>query len=137
MYIPSNCVLNNLYKGGNVAKYSSEKLHENIIDSDDFKQGEFEDSLRKGFLQIDSDLREGDNTKKIRKIKCACINIRIIDPFYKNETSGCTAIVALLTKDNVLYVVKLKYTPSNSISFILNLYRVMQVILVLSFVLRD
>lgn len=35
-----------------------------------------------------------------------CINFkRILDPAYVNEASGCTAIVALLTKDNVLYVV--------------------------------
>ncbi|KAI8095383.1 phosphatase 2C-domain-containing protein [Thamnidium elegans] len=70
--------------GANVAKYSSEKLPENVIDSADFKKGDFESSLRKGFLKIDSDLRE--------------------DPTYANEASGCTAIVALLTKDNVLYV---------------------------------
>jgi hypothetical protein len=28
-----------------------------------------------------------------------------IDSNYTNETSGCTAIVALITKDNTLYVV--------------------------------
>ncbi|KAI7892120.1 phosphatase 2C-like domain-containing protein [Mucor mucedo] len=91
--------------GANVAKYSSEKLFENVLDSDDFKEGQIENALRKGFFKIDSDLREGDDKrKKTRTLKCACINLRIIDPFFKNETSGCTAIVALLTKDNELYV---------------------------------
>ncbi|CAO3644188.1 unnamed protein product [Mucor hiemalis] len=70
--------------GANVAKYSSEKLQENVIDSEDFKNGDFKNALRKGFFKIDSDLRQ--------------------DPNYEHETSGCTAIVALLTKDNILYV---------------------------------
>ncbi|RCI01490.1 Protein phosphatase 2C 2 [Rhizopus stolonifer] len=70
--------------GSNVAKYTSQKLKENVIESDDFKNGNYKESLRKGFLKIDSDLRQ--------------------DPEFANEASGCTAIVALLTKDNVLYV---------------------------------
>lgn len=78
-----------------------------MLDSNDFKEGKIEDALRKGFFKIDSDLREGDDKRKRRRLslKCLCINIRIIDPFFKNETSGCTAIVALLTKENELYVV--------------------------------
>lgn len=33
------------------------------------------------------------------------IRTHLADPEYEHETSGCTAIVALLTKDNDLYVV--------------------------------
>lgn len=33
------------------------------MESEDFKKGAFEDSLRKGFLKIDSDLRKGKNEK--------------------------------------------------------------------------
>lgn len=54
------CPINTHSLGANVAKYSSEKLHENVMDSDDFIRGEYENSLRKGFLQIDLDLRQGD-----------------------------------------------------------------------------
>ncbi|KAI7906951.1 phosphatase 2C-like domain-containing protein [Cokeromyces recurvatus] len=70
--------------GANIAKYSSQQLPELVINSEDFKKGEYKDSLRKGFFQIDANLRE--------------------DPEYEHEPSGCTAIVALLTKDNVLYI---------------------------------
>ncbi|KAL9550642.1 hypothetical protein PS6_005444 [Mucor atramentarius] len=70
--------------GANVAKYSSQNLSKIVIESDDFKKGEYTDALRKGFLKIDQDLRA--------------------DPEYEHEASGCTAIVALLTKDNNLYV---------------------------------
>ena len=92
--------------GANVAKYSSEKLHENVIDSENFKKGEYKDALRKGFMKIDSDLRQGDDLKTKNKHRRACILIcKKLDPNYEHETSGCTAIVALLTKDNTLYVV--------------------------------
>ncbi|KAI8644576.1 phosphatase 2C-like domain-containing protein [Parasitella parasitica] len=70
--------------GANVAKYSSKNLYRIVMESDDFKKEKFKDALRKGFLQIDQDLRA--------------------DPEYEHETSGCTAIVALLTKNNDLYV---------------------------------
>ncbi|KAI8980460.1 putative serine/threonine phosphatase 2C ptc2 [Pilobolus umbonatus] len=70
--------------GANVAKYSGIHLQENVIDSEDFKKGQYKDSLRKGFLKIDTDL--------------------LSNPDYENETSGCTAIAALLTAENVLYV---------------------------------
>lgn len=70
--------------GSKVAKYSSQHLAENIIDSQDFKDGNIKESIKKGFLKIDSDLRQ--------------------DPDLQHDPSGCTSIVALLTKDNVLYV---------------------------------
>ncbi|KAK4520429.1 uncharacterized protein ATC70_008564 [Mucor velutinosus] len=70
--------------GANVAKYSSQNLARIVMESDDFKKGHYQEALRKGFLKIDQDLRA--------------------DPEYEQETSGCTAIVALLTKDNNLYV---------------------------------
>ncbi|KAI8967923.1 protein phosphatase 2C 2 [Mycotypha africana] len=70
--------------GAKVAKYSSQHLPSLVIESDEFKNGDFKESLRRGFLQIDTKLRA--------------------DPEYEHETSGCTAIVAMLTKDNVLYV---------------------------------
>jgi hypothetical protein len=56
-----------------------------------------------------------------------------LDLEFENETSGCTAIVALLTKDDTLYVVS---TVGALICFFLNSYclRVMQVILELLYV---
>lgn len=90
-----------LFEGPNVAKYSSQHLAKIVIESEDFKKGEYKDSLRKGFLQIDTDLRAG---KHQISIVLLWFYSQRKDPEYENETSGCTAIVALLTKDNVLFV---------------------------------
>lgn len=49
----------NAFIGANVAKYSSQNLSRIVIESDDFKKGEYTDALRKGFLKIDQDLRAG------------------------------------------------------------------------------
>lgn len=49
----------NTFIGANVAKYSSQNLSRIVIESDDFKKGEYTDALRKGFLKIDQDLRAG------------------------------------------------------------------------------
>lgn len=45
--------------GQNVAKYSSQKLPSIVIDSEDFKKGDYKEALRKGFFQIDTDLLQG------------------------------------------------------------------------------
>ncbi|KAG0174297.1 Protein phosphatase 2C 2 [Apophysomyces sp. BC1034] len=70
--------------GSAVAKYSGDNLHAKVIQSDAFRENRYSDALRQGFLGIDEDLRK--------------------DPEYENETSGCTAVAAMLTKDNILYV---------------------------------
>ncbi|KAI9477157.1 phosphatase 2C-domain-containing protein [Zychaea mexicana] len=70
--------------GSAVAKYSGEHLHNLVFDSKFYQQGDYREALRSSFLGIDEALRK--------------------DPVYENETSGCTAVAALLTKDNVLYV---------------------------------
>ncbi|PHZ15032.1 PP2C-domain-containing protein [Rhizopus microsporus ATCC 52813] len=68
--------------GDKVAKYSSQHLPANVIESEAFKKGDIKESLKEGFLKIDSDLH----------------------PELQHDPSGCTAIVALLTKDNMLYI---------------------------------
>ncbi|CDH58421.1 protein phosphatase [Lichtheimia corymbifera JMRC:FSU:9682] len=70
--------------GAVVAKYSGEHLHDVIFESKYFKEGNIREALRSGYLAMDDALRK--------------------DPEHENETSGCTAVSALLTKDNVLYV---------------------------------
>ncbi|KAI8072783.1 phosphatase 2C-domain-containing protein [Gongronella butleri] len=70
--------------GSEVAKYSGEHLYKRILDSDAFKQGKLRTALKEGFLGIDQDLRA--------------------DPQYENVNSGCTAVAALITKENDLYV---------------------------------
>jgi len=70
--------------GSAVAEYSGTTLYKKILDSPNFHQGKIEEALRNGFLGIDEDLKK--------------------DPKFKRDSSGSTAAVALLTRDNVLYV---------------------------------
>ncbi|KAL0097929.1 phosphatase 2C-like domain-containing protein, partial [Phycomyces blakesleeanus] len=70
--------------GEKTAKYSKDHLPNLLLKSEAFKQGHFREALKQSFLGIDEALRE--------------------DPLYVNEPSGCTAVVALLTKQNILFV---------------------------------
>ncbi|CEP07641.1 hypothetical protein [Parasitella parasitica] len=101
----TGCLLAGLI-GANVAKYSSKNLSRIVIESADFEKGNFKDALRKGFLQIDEDLRAGIRyecvTRILERISSYLHKFPQKDPEYEHETSGCTAIVALLTKDNEL-----------------------------------
>jgi protein phosphatase 2C family protein 2/3 len=49
-----------------------------------FDRGRYRDAIRRGYYGIDEDLKK--------------------DPKFDNDNSGCTAVCALLTKNNVLYV---------------------------------
>ncbi|KAG1439030.1 hypothetical protein G6F56_012433 [Rhizopus delemar] len=68
--------------GDRVAKYSSQHLAPNILNSKEFNKDRMM-SIKKGFLKTDSDLRQ--------------------DPDLKDDHSGCTAIVVLVDND-VIYV---------------------------------
>ncbi|KAI8331364.1 phosphatase 2C-like domain-containing protein [Chlamydoabsidia padenii] len=70
--------------GSEVAKYSGEHLHHRILDADAFRENKFREALIQGYLGIDEDLRA--------------------DPLQDRVPSGCTAVSALITEDNVLYV---------------------------------
>ncbi|GAA5800228.1 phosphatase 2C-like domain-containing protein [Helicostylum pulchrum] len=70
--------------GEAVAKYSGKKLYKKIIDTPAFERGRYRDAIRTGYYGIDEDLLK--------------------DPAFEEDHSGCTAVAALLTRNNVLYV---------------------------------
>ncbi|ORZ06622.1 phosphatase 2C-like domain-containing protein [Absidia repens] len=70
--------------GSEVAKYSGEHLHHRVMDGDAFRENKVREALKQGYLGIDEDLRA--------------------DPLQEHVPSGCTAVSALITKDNVLFV---------------------------------
>ncbi|KAF9575690.1 Protein phosphatase 2C 2, partial [Lunasporangiospora selenospora] len=67
-----------------VARYCGSELHKYIVRAEAFEKGNCKAALKSGFLTLDQVIRE--------------------DPNYHGDTSGCTAITATITKDNVLYV---------------------------------
>ncbi|KAI9354454.1 phosphatase 2C-like domain-containing protein [Pilaira anomala] len=70
--------------GEAVAKYSGKELFKKIIDTPAFERGRYRDAIRGGYYGIDEDLLK--------------------DPSFEQDNSGCTAVAALLTRNNVLYV---------------------------------
>ncbi|KAG0322474.1 Protein phosphatase 2C 2 [Dissophora globulifera] len=70
--------------GPNVAKYSGEGLHKRIVGDKAFAKADYRAAIKNGFLEMDRALR--------------------FDPEYGGDSSGCTAITAVITDKNVLYV---------------------------------
>ncbi|KAF8627479.1 hypothetical protein AX17_006291 [Amanita inopinata Kibby_2008] len=68
--------------GARVAKYAGENVHKRLVSEEAYREGRYEEALKRAFLGTDEDL----------------LATRARD------TSGCTAVAALVTKDNKIYV---------------------------------
>lgn len=71
-----------------IAQYAGKYLHEYITSQSAYKEGNIEEAMKKGFLELDK-FMQADET-------------------LKNAQAGTTAI-AILIKDNVLYSVRIKF----------------------------
>ncbi|CAG8577052.1 10948_t:CDS:2, partial [Racocetra persica] len=69
--------------GQNVAKYSGNNLHARIARDKDFDK-DLKAAIQNGFLGTDDDLKN--------------------DPQFANDPSGCTAVMAIVTPNNEIYV---------------------------------
>ncbi|KAJ3309595.1 Protein phosphatase 2C 2 [Boothiomyces sp. JEL0838] len=69
--------------GTHAAKFSGKNLHLNIVKTEEFKEGKYQEALKNGFLNTDSELRA--------------------DPTHEREPSGCTAVAVLITDDHTIY----------------------------------
>ncbi|KAL1918173.1 uncharacterized protein VTP21DRAFT_3439 [Calcarisporiella thermophila] len=69
--------------GRSAAVYCGEQLHSRIIKDDAFGRADYATAIKNGFLGIDMDLRQ--------------------DPEF-DDMSGCTAVVALITPDDRIFV---------------------------------
>jgi len=70
--------------GAAVAKYCGQYLHKKVLSEPSFAAKKYDVALKDGFLKTDQDLRE--------------------DKEFANDSSGCTAVVALITEDNRVLV---------------------------------
>ncbi|ORX92875.1 PP2C-domain-containing protein [Basidiobolus meristosporus CBS 931.73] len=70
--------------GRGAAKYSGEQLHQRIIKDEAFLQGDYALAIKNGFLGADSDLKR--------------------DSDFIHDSSGCTAVTALITPDKRIFV---------------------------------
>lgn len=70
--------------GGTVAKFASQNVHARLVKEEAYKKKDYEEALRRAFLGTDEDL--------------------LADPAHVRDPSGCTAVAALITGDNKIYV---------------------------------
>ncbi|KAF8158375.1 phosphatase 2C-like domain-containing protein, partial [Crassisporium funariophilum] len=70
--------------GSTVARFAGQNVHKRLVAEEDYNQEEYESALKKAFLGTDEDL--------------------LADPAHTRDPSGCTAVAALITHDNKIYV---------------------------------
>ncbi|KAJ2849915.1 Protein phosphatase 2C 2 [Coemansia brasiliensis] len=69
--------------GQAAAKFSGAELHSFIVKDENYTEGKFEDAIKSGYMAADAVLRE--------------------NPEMTNDSSGCTAVSILLTKDGKVF----------------------------------
>jgi len=70
--------------GSTVARYSGDTVHKRLRALDLYQEGKYSESMTRAFVKTDEDLRA--------------------NPEYAHDTSGCTAVAAIITEDNTIYV---------------------------------
>ncbi|KAF8957289.1 phosphatase 2C-like domain-containing protein [Flammula alnicola] len=70
--------------GSTVARFAGHNVHKRLVAEETYKAGEYETALKKAFLGTDEDL--------------------LANPAHTRDPSGCTAVAALITHDNKIYV---------------------------------
>ncbi|KAI0304431.1 phosphatase 2C-like domain-containing protein, partial [Multifurca ochricompacta] len=70
--------------GGSVARFAGQNVHRRLVKEDSYQQQNYEEAMRRAFLGTDEDM--------------------LADPAYTRDPSGCTAVTALVTRDNRIFV---------------------------------
>jgi len=70
--------------GSAVSRYAGENVHKRLLMESAYSHGDYPDALKRAFLDSDEDMRA--------------------NPEFARDASGCTAVAALVTKDNRLFV---------------------------------
>ena len=69
----------------------------------------YEEALKRAFLGTDEDLLAGE-TIRATPPPTRLIPLPLLDPAHVRDPSGCTAVAALITADNKIYVVRVTCT---------------------------
>ncbi|KAF8807123.1 PP2C-domain-containing protein, partial [Phlegmacium glaucopus] len=72
------------HSGASVAEFAGNNVHKRLVTEEAYKHEDYELALKKAFLGTDEDL--------------------LANPAHTGDPSGCTAVVALVTHDNKIYV---------------------------------
>jgi protein phosphatase 2C family protein 2/3 len=100
--------------GNFVAKFAAEHLHKRLVSEETYREKRYDEALKKAFLGTDEDLRAG-------ALHCLTVSAHStdggLDPSStSNAVLGCTAVAALLTHENKIYVVRLLFSRISVLS---------------------
>ncbi|KAN0123396.1 Protein phosphatase 2C (PP2C)-like domain containing protein, partial [Russula decolorans] len=70
--------------GGSVARFAGKNVHRRLLQEESYQEQNYEEAMTRAFLGTDEDM--------------------LADPAFTREPSGCTAVSALVTKDNRIFV---------------------------------
>ncbi|KAI0044395.1 PP2C-domain-containing protein [Auriscalpium vulgare] len=70
--------------GASTARFAGENVHKRLVKEEAYRAENYEQALKRAFLGTDEDI--------------------LANPSYTRDPSGCTAVAALITKDNQIYV---------------------------------
>ena len=87
--------------GSNVAKFASLNVHKRLVTEEAYKNDDYEVALKKAFLGTDEDILAGQSIFS----SLSFLTDVYLDPELAKDHSGCTAVAALLSHDNKIYVV--------------------------------
>lgn len=70
--------------GASVAKYAGEHVHKRLIQEDAYREQQYHEALKRAFLNTDADMKS--------------------NPSFLRDPAGCTAVAALVTNDDRVFV---------------------------------
>lgn len=86
--------------GEKVAQFAGENIHKIIAKQEGFKSGNLEQAMKDGFLATDRAILNGNMHDQAQEETL----LTRPDVRYEEEVSGCTASVAILTKEKIWVV---------------------------------
>ncbi|KAI4521668.1 PP2C-domain-containing protein [Schizophyllum commune Tattone D] len=89
--------------GGTVAKFAAQNVHKRLVKEEAYEKKNYEEALKRAFLGTDEDLLAGE-TIRATSPPTSLIPLPLSDPAHVRDPSGCTAVAALITADNKIYV---------------------------------
>jgi protein phosphatase PTC2/3 len=97
-----------------VARFAGEHVHKRLVSEETYREKRYDEALKKAFLGTDEDLRAG-------ALHCLTVSAHStdgrLDPScIRGAILGCTAVAALLTHENKVYVVRLLFSRISVLS---------------------
>jgi len=89
------------HNGPEVATYASKQLPNIILNNEHYKQANYEKALQEVFMLFDASLLSKEVAAELRNIRQSVIGETISQTDKSGVTSGCTALVTLLTNDTI------------------------------------